>query len=126
MPVTQRGIYHNLRESEYTVSNSEIVFFFSSKLYMNKFIEKHEEHREQFLEKMEKLTGEIPLNMITLADITFYRNTEKRGFRALLKGVEINCEDLHLYALRKMTLRNTNAWLKIQKPKLVERLKSME
>ena len=126
MPATLRGIYHNLKESKYTVSNSEIVFFFSSKLYMGKFLKDYKKHREQFLNQMDKLTGDIPLNMITLADITFYIDTEKRGFHAWLKGVSITCEDLHLYALRKMTLRNTSDWYEIQKPKLEERIKIME
>lgn len=125
MPATKRGIYHNLKESEYTISNSEIVFFFSSRLYMNKFLEGYKDHREQFLDRMDKLTGDIPLNMVTLADVTFYIDIEKRGFHAWLKGVEIDCEDLHLYALRKMTLRNTEDWYEIQKPKLGERLKTM-
>lgn len=125
MPATKRGIYHNLKESKYTVSNSEIVFFFSSKLYMTKFLEGYKEHREKFLERMDKLTGDIPLNMNTLADITFYIDIEKRGFHAWLKGVSIDCEDLHLYALRKMTLRNTEDWYEIQKPKLDERIKIM-
>lgn len=125
MPSTIRGIYHNLKESEYTVSDSEIVFFFSSKLYRDKFLADYEEHREAFLAKMHRLTGEIPLNMTTLADITLYRRIEKRGFRALMRGVDITWQDLNVYALRKMMLVNTNDWQVIQKPKLTERLKTM-
>ena len=125
MPSTIRGIYHNLKESEYTVSDSEIVFFFSSKLYRDKFLSDYEEHRETFLSKMHRLTGEIPLNMTTLADITLYRRIEKRGFRALMRGVDITWQDLNVYALRKMMLVNTNDWQEIQKPKLTERIKIM-
>ena len=125
MPSTIRGIYHNLKESEYTASDSEVVFFFSSKLYRDKFLEEYENHREAFLTKMHRLTGEIPLNMTTLADITLYRRIEKRGFRALMRGVDITWQDLNVYALRKMMLVNTNDWQVIQKPKLTERLKTM-
>lgn len=125
MPVTKRGIYHNLAESKYTISNSEIVFFFSSRVYMEKFLEGYKNNREQFISKINKLTGDISLNMTTLADVTYYTNIEKRGFKAWMKGVNISCEDVHLYALRKMTLKNTNDWCEIQKPKLAERIKIM-
>lgn len=126
MPATLRGIYHNLKESKYTVSNSEIVFFFSSRFYLNKFLEEYKQHRETFLDKMERLTGETPLNMETFADVVFYQSVEKRGFRAWIKGVDIDCENLHKYALRKMTEPNTLDWHEIQKPKLEERLRTME
>jgi Phi-29-like late genes activator (early protein GP4). len=125
MPPTKRGIYHNLKESEYTVSNTEIVFFFSSKVYMDKFLKGYKNNRCSYLSKIDSLSGDIPLNMTTLADITFYKQIEKRGFRAWLKGVDIGWEDIHLYALRKMTLQNINDWCEIQKPKLEERIKIM-
>lgn len=126
MPATKRGIYHNLKESKYTVSNTEIVFFFSSRLYLVKFLDGYKEHRESYLNRLGKTHIDIPLNMGLLADITFYRMIEKRGFRAKIKGVDFNCEDLHLYALRKMTVRNTLDWLEIQSPKLGERRITME
>lgn len=125
MPATKRGIYHNLKESKYTISNKEIVFFFSSELYLNKFIEGYETHRMFFLDKLEKLTGETPLNMETLADIAYYVSVEKRGFRAWLKGVDINWEDLNNYALRKMTEEESPSWTQIPKPTPQTRYKSV-
>ena len=126
MPATKRGIFHNLKESKYVVSNSEITFFFSSEKYLNKFIESVEEHRETFSKRMQRVTGEIPLNVNILADITLYENIEKRGFRAWVKGVDISCQELYRYALRKMTEQNTLDWCVIQKPKLKERIRIME
>lgn len=125
MPPTLRGIYHNLKESEYTISNSEVVFFFSSEVYLNKFMNGYQKHRVIFLEKMAKIAGENPLNMTTLADISYYKEIEKRGFRAWLKGVEMSWEEIHKYALRKMTDENTLDWSRIRKPKLEERFKTM-
>ena len=125
MPKTKRGVYHNLRESKYTISNSEIVFFFSSKFYLKKYLDAYKEYREEFLIKIGKITSENPLNMVTLADVTLYTNIEKRGFRAWLKGVDITCEELHQYALRKMIEKNTSDWSEIQTPKLEERKKLM-
>lgn len=125
MPVTLRGIYHNLRESKYTVSNGEIVFFFSSQVYMDKFLKGYKENRFHFLDKITKNVGDSSLNMSTLADISYYKKLEKRGFLVWCKGVELTWEGTQKYALRKMTDENMNDWSKIQKPKLGERLKSM-
>jgi hypothetical protein len=110
MPVTKRGIYHNLMESKYTVSNSEIVFFFSSEVYLNKFMDGYQNHRVIFLEKMAKIAVENPLNMATLADITYYKKVEKRGFFVRLKRAKITWDDLYKYALRKMSDKNTLEW----------------
>lgn len=126
MPRTKRGIYHNLKESKYTVSNTEIVFFFSSKFYMNKYLNEYKENREQFLARLIKQNEAIPLNLEILADLSLYRCIEKRGFRACIKGVDIGWEELHQYALRKMTNKNTLDWFEIQKPKLTELRRIME
>jgi hypothetical protein len=117
MPATRKGIYHNLRESKYTISNGEIVFYFSSEFYLHKFLEGYKAHRLSFLEKLAKNVVDNPLNMETLADISYYKSVEKRGFFCRLKGGKINWEELHKYALRKMTEKNTPDWSRTQKPK---------
>ena len=126
MPVTLRGVYHNLKESKYTISNSEVVFFFSSKSYMDKFMREYQNNRIEFNRRLDKAISETPLNMDTVADIKFYDEVEKRGFHAWLKGVNIDCNELYRYALRKMTEQNTPNWSEIQKPKLHERVRSLE
>jgi hypothetical protein len=125
MPATKWGIYHNLKESEYVVSNKEITFFFSSEFYLNKFMSRYDEHRKKFTNKIKSEMNHQPiyLNMNTLADITLYKTIEKRGFFAIIKGVEMSWGDLQGFALRKMTEKNTSDWLRIPKPKLAERLK---
>ena len=124
MSATKRGIYHNLRKSNYTISNAEVVFFFSSVFYMNKFMAEYKEHRNQFSKHIDKVT-DTPLNMDTLADITLYQTIEKRGFHAWLKGVSITWEELHRYALRTMIEPNTKDWLITPSRRSVERIKSM-
>lgn len=121
MPATKRGIYHNLKESKYAVSNGEIAFFFSSEIYLQKFLDGYLANRKNVLAKIEKIIIDNSLNMETLADIEFYKRVEKRGFLAWVKGVEITCHDLQKYALRKMTDKNTTVWLRIQKPNFAER-----
>ena len=125
MPPTRRGIYHNLKESEYTVSNSEIVFFFSSQVYKEKFLREYRENRETFRNRLIKTGKDIPINLDIIADITLYETVEKRGFRACVGGVDTSCENLYQYALRLVTKKNTLDWYETPKPKLSERRKSM-
>jgi hypothetical protein len=126
MPPTIRGVFHNLKESEYVVSNKEITFFFSSETYLNKFLETYQEERKKLQERTKKELTHVNFNMNTLADITLYKTIEKRGFLARLKGVDMKWEDLEKYVLRKMTDDYTHNWSRIAKPKLSERFKSME
>lgn len=124
MPATLRGIYHNLRESKYIVTNDEIFFFFSSQKYMEKYLNGYKEFRRDYVNKI-KMYKMIHLNMETLADIVFYVQTEKRGFHAQLKGANISWQEIQKYALRKMIEKNTKDWQETQRTKLGERLKSM-
>lgn len=121
MPITRRGVYHNLKESKYTVSNSDIVFFFSSEHTLNKFMDGYRKQREN-----DNFYGELngtPLNMDIVSDIEFYKKCEKRGFYVWLKGVSISYEELYQYALRLMSLKNSPEWKRIDRPKTVERFR---
>lgn len=110
MVVTKRGVYHNLKDSTYAVSNTEIALFFSSDFYRKKFLEGYEDNRNNF--KYMRLEEESPLNLSTLADIHFYRKIEKRGFHVELFKKKITWEELHLYALRKMVSTEQPKWKK--------------
>lgn len=127
MPATTKGIFHNLRESEYTVSNSEIVLFFSSRLYQRKFMENYKKHRTHFYLKFHKLTKEQdhPLNMDALADITLYLDIEKRGFYVWLNGLSLSKNDVYKYVNRRMAESQTLDWEKVNRPSIQERLKVM-
>lgn len=121
MPKTLRGIYHNLKESEYTISNSEVVFFFSSELYLNKFMDGYKENRKKYQNKFNK-NHETQLNFNTLYDILLYKEIEKRGFRVTLNGMEIGYASLEKYALRKMMDENTLDWKRIERPSVKQRI----
>lgn len=111
MPATEKGIYHNLRESKYVISNSEITFYFSSKFYLNKFMIGYDEHREKFKSRMENLLKDSPFNVDTLADIKLYKDIEKRGFFVRVGKAKVTEDDLNMYALRSMTNRETFEWV---------------
>lgn len=110
MSATRRGIYHNLLESRYAISNKEVAFFFSSRLYRDKFLEGYEENRKEMNDKLGRWVDGKPLNMNTLADVSYYQMIEKRGFRVTLNGVELSWLSVYQYALRKMSVLNTLDW----------------
>jgi phosphotransacetylase len=124
MPKTQKGIYHNLKESKYTISNSEVVFFFSSKVYLQKYLDRYLKNRQELSIRMERALGSVPLNLNVLADISLYETIEKRGFRAWVKGVEVDSADLYRYSLRKMDTEETQEWFQVINPKTLERMET--
>lgn len=125
MPITKRGIYHNLKESKYTISNSEVVFFFSSELYLNKFMERYKENRLKYQNKFNK-DHKTFLNFDTLYDVYLYREIEKRGFRVTVKGSEIDYHSLEQYSLRKMNDEVSPEWERIETPNVKQRIAIME
>jgi hypothetical protein len=121
VPATKRGIYHNLKESTYTVSNGDAVLFFSSEFYRDKFLNEYKEHRKKITNKLK----EPDFNFDLLADNILYKNIEKRGFRVLLFGCSINQQDFDRYSIKQMMVKKSNDWFKIKRPSIKERLKEM-
>jgi hypothetical protein len=112
MPATRRGIYHNLRESEYVVSNQEITFHFSSELYLKKFLIGYKGSRIKFKKKFSNIIN-VDFNTDTIADVLFYQEVEKRGFHVRIGRAGVNFNDVYKYALRKMTDRQSPLWVRI-------------
>jgi len=110
MSKTVRGVYHNLNKSEYTISNGEVVFFFSSRFYLEKFLEEYEGERIIFDKRISKALKDNPYNMNLLSDLTLYASIEKRGFKVTLNGVDISWQEIHEYALETMTENYTRNW----------------
>jgi hypothetical protein len=117
MPATKRGVYHNLRESKYAVSNTEIAFFFSSEFVMTKYLTGYQDNREKYKKRMGSLLKDSPYNLDLVADICFYQEVEKRGFYSKFKNVILKKDDLYKYALRKMSDENTLEWVIIKNGK---------
>lgn len=79
MSKTARGIYKNLKESEYTVTVNGTVYFFSSILYMTKFERELKDNRKRLKVLMEQQHIDF-LYTDDLADYRLYKKIEKRGF----------------------------------------------
>lgn len=133
MVMTKRGIYHNLNESEYAISNSEVALFFSSRFYLNKFLDEYKNYRNEFKIRLKRSMNIDKMNVDLMADIHLYKQIEKRGFRAVLiqdvaknvvilndslkeKG-ELTWQELRLYALQRMIVQNTKDWYETQEQK---------
>lgn len=78
--LTERGICLNLNESEYKLTLEGITFYFSSKVYLEKFKNKVKEFISIETAKI-YVKYKINLNLDIYFMIAFYKRIEKRGFR---------------------------------------------
>lgn len=88
---TINGIYLDLKESDYKLNYNGLIYYFSSKLYMNKF----KNNVKQFIvEETSKLKTKYKINIYfdTMLTLSFYKKIEKRGFRVVYKENEKTIE----------------------------------
>ena len=77
---TRKGIYYDLEETEYFVIKFGLIFYFSSKYYLDKFVETADKYiKEQNIRFRSKYKIFINLDLVLL--ISYYKQIEKRGFR---------------------------------------------
>lgn len=75
----QNKVYLNLEESIYKTNKSGLVFVFSSKLYMDKFIKLSNDYVKTETRKLSNKYKLVPMFDIFLL-ISLYKQIEKRGF----------------------------------------------
>ena len=86
---TKRGIYLDLEFSDYVFKDDNFEYYFSSKLYLDKF-------KETYLTDISlneikfHLKHDVLINFDLPLAISLYKKIEKRGFRVLYKGKELN------------------------------------
>lgn len=85
---SKRGIYYDLKESDYKTSIDNFTFVFSSLFYLNLFSTNLEEYiifeNKRINNKIKK---EIDLKEVILLDL--YKKIEKRGFLVYYKNKEL-------------------------------------
>lgn len=74
-----RGIYYDLTESDYIIELEGFKFYFSSKLYMNKFKSSYEDYIKNETDKI-KIAYNINVDLTNMLLIAYYKKIEKRGF----------------------------------------------
>lgn len=82
-------IYNDINESIYTFKYDDLVFYFSSQFYQEKFTCEY----SQFLkDETMKLKVKFKCNIYCdeMILLLLYKKIEKRGFKVLYKGKELN------------------------------------
>lgn len=100
--VTKNGICLKLNESEYKLLKFGLIFYFSSKLYLDKFqnnVEKFVEEETIKLENKYKMKANYKLYLA----ISYYKKIEKRGFFIYddISKSEINPDILFINVISK-------------------------
>lgn len=93
--ISTRGVYNNLNESTYEYTYNGITYFFSSKVYRDKFIERLENFIEIESDKL-SVKFKTKVDGDNIFAIKFYTIIEKRGFRIIIDGKEYN-ENIPIY-----------------------------
>ena len=93
--LSRNGIAYDLSKTPYTHTikyrnELEVIYSFSSRLYVENFKNRLEEHRSKINESLSNRFGLVVVNEL-LSDIVFYSKTEKRGFYLLVNGEEYKC-----------------------------------
>lgn len=90
-------IYNDINESNYTFKYDDLIFYFSSNFYKEKFIKEHINYiRDETMKLKVKFKCNIYCDEMLL--LLLYKKIEKRGFRVLYNDTNIrenymiNCE----------------------------------
>lgn len=77
--LTKNGICLKLDESDYKIIKYGLVFYFSSKLYLDKFVNNVEKYvEEETLKLINKY--KVNCNFTVYLAISYYKKIEQRGF----------------------------------------------
>lgn len=94
--LTINGIYTDIYESTYSYKVDNIEFYFTSKLYRDKFATRYENYWLEEEKKLElKYNANIKCKYLML--MKFYKMIEKRGFRVVIDGKTL--EDVPLFKI---------------------------
>lgn len=90
-----RGVYYDLVESTYKYKYKNIIFYFSSQFYLNKFETLQYDYIKYINNKM-RLEFGTKVDFTILALIKLYQRIEKRGFRVLVDDKELFDYDIKI------------------------------
>lgn len=101
-----KGVYYDIKDSDYMVSNGQLIFFFSSESNMQKFFKKQNEDKTVKINHLLKSFKQISPSFDLLLDIEFYKTHEKKGFYVLNKNKEVSEKDLLKLAAESVAKEN--------------------
>ena len=81
-------IYNDINESNYTFKYDDLVFYFSSKFYKEKFIKEYSDFIKDETMKL-KIKFKCNIYCDEMILLLLYKKIEKRGFKVLYNGKEL-------------------------------------
>ena len=81
-------IYNDLNESNYTFKYDDLVFYFSSQFYQEKFTREYSQFLKDEIMKL-KIKFKCNIYCDEMILLLLYKKIEKRGFKVLYKGKEL-------------------------------------
>ena len=81
-------VYNDINESNYTFKYDNLVFYFSSKFYQEKFIREYSHYLKDEIMKL-KIKFKCNIYCDEMILLLLYKKIEKRGFKVLYKGKEL-------------------------------------
>jgi hypothetical protein len=94
-----RGVYNNLEDSTYIVSNGDMQLFFSSFSRLGKFMTGYMKNRIMAGKKMRAFIGDTDLPYEYASDIEYYHNCENKGSLILINGKQATLKEVESYLL---------------------------
>ena len=92
--LTRHGVAKDITKSPYTftemVDGNIVVFYFSSKLHLNNFIEKRPENYQMLYNHIYK-RFKFKVNCRMLSDCNLYKKIENRGFYIKINKKDYKC-----------------------------------
>ena len=82
-------VYNDLNESNHIFKIDDLVFYFSSQFYQEKFIREHLQFLKDEIMKL-KIKFKCNIYCDEMILLLLYKKIEKRGFKVLYKGKELN------------------------------------
>lgn len=82
-------VYNDLNESNYTFKYDDLVFYFSSQFYLEKFIKEHLQYIKDETMKL-KIKFKCSIYCDEMILLLLYKRIEKRGFKVTYKDKLLN------------------------------------
>ena len=82
-------IYNDLNESNYTFKYDDLVFYFSSQFYQEKFTREFKQFLKDETMKL-KIKFKCNIHCDEMILLLLYKKIEKRGFKVLYKNNELS------------------------------------
>ena len=82
-------VYNDLNESNFTFNYNNLVFYFSSQFYQEKFTREYLQFLKDEIMKL-KIKFKCNIYCDEMILLLLYKKIEKRGFKVLYKGKELN------------------------------------